>query len=135
MHGYAFKEFEDEARKLRAKKIELEKEYIDFFTRFIKFLLDQGVENLFVLGYYDEKENGKKVIDEGIIIENKKPYYVNKNTGLKIELKNDEDIEMAISDVFGDLLLLENPLRPVNEVKEQLGLKKRKWLWSLRFKR
>ncbi len=135
MNKLKLKEFEKEAKKLRAKRIELEREYIDFFTRFVKYLLQQGIENLFVLGYYDEKENGKRVVDEGIVIENKKPYYINRNMGLKIELKDDEDIRMAVSDVFGDLLLLENPLRSINDVKVQLGLNKKKWLWSIRFKR
>lgn len=114
------RKYSSEAKKLRIKRKELEDEYLSFYADLIINLCKLQPRKLYVVGFFEEKNNMIYDVEEGVIIEDGIPYYVNKERGIKEKLKDPEDIKLAVKMALGELLLLVDPQRVVSDVLSQL---------------
>ncbi len=128
------KEYSLKAGELRRKRKALEEELVEFYTRLLRKALEYKPEKLYFMGYFNRDKGRIVSVDEGIVVEKGIPYYINTERGVKIELISDEDIKLAIREIFGELLLLEDPRQVVSNVIRQVA-RSGGFLRSIRFKR
>lgn len=114
------KEYSSRAKYLKTMKKKLEDEYLDFYANLVMNLSKIRPQKLYVIGFFEEKNNTIYDVEEGVVIENGTPYYINKERGLKEKLRDLEEIKLAIKETLGELLLLGDPQRVVSNVLSQL---------------
>lgn len=104
-----FKEWMKQARDFINRREKLLKEVMDFYFNILKTILSLGIDTVTFANYtFSEKKVGEYEIEEAIVIENGKPYYVDNRRELKIPLEDDRDLRDALNALFSEFIILRN---------------------------
>lgn len=111
----------EKAKELMKKKEELEEEFRQFYVNIVKTLVDSGLDNIIAVGLLEGPPEDS-CLESGIILKNGIPYYYESRGSIEIPLEDEDDISIAVDNVFRDLLLLISPKHVIDILEKQYML-------------
>ena len=104
-----FNEWMKKAKMLNEKREKLIRETMDFYLDILKTILGFGIDTVALANYTVVDSRRKKYeIEDAIIIEEGKPYYVDFRREIKIPLEDEEDLRDALHALFSEIIILRN---------------------------